>query len=155
MCCGVIPILFGWYLRVQSLHVLVFTHHTRLWESMGKPCSCTQFIKSRILYYKSRACVLTYNETEASYHYHHSTKLCWKEISLIFCHWHCYSCCTLVTIQTARYFPEQLCAMVIPHFFEQTLPLNNGWGQQRSTRTHVRMISEDGHHASARTVCVV
>ena len=27
--------------------------HTNVWESMGKPCSCTQFIKSRILYSKS------------------------------------------------------------------------------------------------------
>ena len=25
-----------------------------VWESMGKPCSCTQFIKSRIFYYKLR-----------------------------------------------------------------------------------------------------
>ena len=25
-----------------------------VWESMGKPCSCTKFIKSRIIYYKSR-----------------------------------------------------------------------------------------------------
>ena len=25
MCCGVIPILFGWFLRVLSLHVLLFT----------------------------------------------------------------------------------------------------------------------------------
>ena len=23
MCCGVIPILFGWFLSVQSLHVLI------------------------------------------------------------------------------------------------------------------------------------
>ena len=23
MCCGVIPILFGWFLRVPSLHALV------------------------------------------------------------------------------------------------------------------------------------
>ena len=28
--------------------------HANVWESMGKPCSCTQFIKSRIFYYKSR-----------------------------------------------------------------------------------------------------
>ena len=24
MCCGVVPILFGWFLRVPSLHALVF-----------------------------------------------------------------------------------------------------------------------------------
>ena len=28
--------------------------HANVWESMGKPCSCTQFIKSRIFYSKSR-----------------------------------------------------------------------------------------------------
>ena len=27
--------------------------NTCIWESMGKPCSCTQFLKSRIFYYKS------------------------------------------------------------------------------------------------------
>ena len=26
---------------------------------------------------------------------------------------------------------------------------------KRGTRTHVQMISDDGHHTSARTVCVV
>ena len=28
--------------------------HANVWESMGKPCSCMQFIKSRIFYCKSR-----------------------------------------------------------------------------------------------------
>ena len=28
--------------------------HANIWESMGKPYSCTQFIKSHIFYYKSR-----------------------------------------------------------------------------------------------------
>ena len=28
--------------------------HTNVWEPMGKPCSCTQFIKSCIFYSKSR-----------------------------------------------------------------------------------------------------
>ena len=28
MCCGVVPILFGWFLRVPSLHVLVFIWKT-------------------------------------------------------------------------------------------------------------------------------
>ena len=28
MCCGVVPILFGWFLRVPSLHVLVFIRKT-------------------------------------------------------------------------------------------------------------------------------
>ena len=28
MCCGVVPILFGWFLSVPSLHALVF-----LWKT--------------------------------------------------------------------------------------------------------------------------
>ena len=28
--------------------------HANVWESVGKPCSCMQFIKSRIFYCKSR-----------------------------------------------------------------------------------------------------
>ena len=28
MCCGVIPILFGWFSRVPSLHALVFIRKT-------------------------------------------------------------------------------------------------------------------------------
>ena len=30
MCCGVVPILFGWFLSVPSLHVLVFLWKTFL-----------------------------------------------------------------------------------------------------------------------------
>ena len=30
MCCGVVPILFGWFLRVPSLHALVFIQKTFL-----------------------------------------------------------------------------------------------------------------------------
>ena len=30
MCCGVVPILFGWFLRVPSLHALVFIWKTFL-----------------------------------------------------------------------------------------------------------------------------
>ena len=35
MCCGVIPILFGWCLRVPSLHALVFIQKT-----FFVTCSC-------------------------------------------------------------------------------------------------------------------
>ena len=28
MCCGIVPILFGWFLRVPSLHALVFIRKT-------------------------------------------------------------------------------------------------------------------------------
>ena len=30
MCCGVIPILFGWFLSIPSLHALVFLWKTFL-----------------------------------------------------------------------------------------------------------------------------
>ena len=33
---------------------IIHLTHANVWESMGKPCSCTQFLKSRIFYYKSR-----------------------------------------------------------------------------------------------------
>ena len=33
MCCGVIPILFGWFLRVPSLHALVF-----IWKKIFVTC---------------------------------------------------------------------------------------------------------------------
>ena len=31
MCCGLVPILFGWFLRVPSLHTLVLIWKTFLW----------------------------------------------------------------------------------------------------------------------------
>ena len=34
--------------------IIICLTRANVWESMGKPCSCTQFIKSRIFYYKSR-----------------------------------------------------------------------------------------------------
>ena len=33
---------------------IIHLTHANVWESMGKPCSCMQFIKSRIFYCKSR-----------------------------------------------------------------------------------------------------
>ena len=41
------------YTSVLYIFIIRLTH-TNVWESMGKPCSCTQFIKSHIFYYKSR-----------------------------------------------------------------------------------------------------
>ena len=36
------------------MHIFIIRlTHANLWESIGKPCSCTQFIKSCILHYKS------------------------------------------------------------------------------------------------------
>ena len=31
---------------------IIHLTHANVWESMGKPCSCMQFIKSRIFYYQ-------------------------------------------------------------------------------------------------------
>ena len=39
---------------VMVLLFIIPLTHANVWESMGKPCSCIQFIKSRIFYYKSR-----------------------------------------------------------------------------------------------------
>ena len=97
--------LSQWFLHARLEDVThIHLTHVNVWESMGKSCSCMQFIKSRILLQVTREsvtgtashvrCIWTCNEIEGSYDYHHSTKL-------VFCCWHCYSCCALVTIQTA------------------------------------------------------
>ena len=66
--------------------------HANVWESMGKPCSCTQFIKCRIFYSKSRenpyqvlqvTCAAydhaMKSEVRMINYYHHSTELYWKK----------------------------------------------------------------------------
>ena len=40
--------------KTYILNLIIRLTHANVWESMGKPCSCTQFIKSRIFYCKSR-----------------------------------------------------------------------------------------------------
>ena len=42
------------YLSYEILEFIIRLTHANVWESMGKPCSCTQLIKSRIFYSKSR-----------------------------------------------------------------------------------------------------
>ena len=40
--------------RYMTVHLFIIClTHANVWESMGKPCSCTQFMKSRIFYSKS------------------------------------------------------------------------------------------------------
>ena len=40
---------------LHTIHIfIIHLTHANVWESMGKPCSCTQFIKSCIFYSKSR-----------------------------------------------------------------------------------------------------
>ena len=36
----------------SEVQIIICLTYANEWESMGKPCSCTQFIKSRIFYYK-------------------------------------------------------------------------------------------------------
>ena len=82
------------------LDFIIRLTHVNVWESMGKLCSCMQFIKSRIFYCKSRENLYQYYKShENPYqvlqvtitraasehamkskvrminHYHHSTKL--------------------------------------------------------------------------------
>ena len=60
------------------LVIIIRLTHANVWESMRKPCSCTQFIKSciffttshvriRIRYYKSCGCVWMCNEIKGTY----------------------------------------------------------------------------------------
>ena len=58
-----------------------------------------QYCKSRMnLYQYCKSCTLTWNERLIELnHYHDSTRLYRKKISLVICSWHSYSCCALVT----------------------------------------------------------
>ena len=42
------------HILATIIAIIIRLTHANVWESMGKPCSCTQFIKSRIFYSKSR-----------------------------------------------------------------------------------------------------
>ena len=42
------------YCGKTIINFIIRLTHVNVWESMGKPCSCIQFIKSRIFYCKSR-----------------------------------------------------------------------------------------------------
>ena len=77
-------------------------------ESMGKPCSCMQFIKA-VFFTASHAGIristtshvkvrIRYYKVRIRYYKYQAIP---EKISLVCCRWHCYSCCALVTIQTA------------------------------------------------------
>ena len=53
MCCGVVPILFGWFLRVPSLHALVFIRKTflDLYYTIREP--------SMFVYFRSHSVIVT------------------------------------------------------------------------------------------------
>ena len=50
------PTNHSWHNNYTQLYgtIIIRLTHANVWESMGKPCSCMQFIKSRIFYCKSR-----------------------------------------------------------------------------------------------------
>ena len=57
-----------------AIHTIIIRlTHANVWESMGKPCSCMQFIKSRIFYCKSRENPYQYYKSrENPYQYYKS-----------------------------------------------------------------------------------
>ena len=48
MCCGVVPILFGWFLRVPSLHALVFIRKTFWWLVITHSVHCGVSVRELI-----------------------------------------------------------------------------------------------------------
>ena len=115
--------------------------HTNVWESMGRLCSCAQYMKSCFTASHTRIristkvmqelvsgttshvhCIWTCNEIKGSYDkslspWYQATCIP-EQISLVCCRWHCYLCCTLVTIQTATnswYFPAGTNIISIGH----------------------------------------
>ena len=56
--------LWYWLYGLQEhvpVNVITCLTQVNVWEAMGKPCSCVQFIKSRIFYCKSRAICIRYH----------------------------------------------------------------------------------------------
>ena len=101
----------------SMINVIICLTHANVWHSMGKPCTCTQFIKSRIFYYKSHenpyqalqvtresvsgttshvCCLWTCNKIESSYDKIIVTivsSYTEKKISRVCCCLCCYLCC--------------------------------------------------------------
>ena len=107
-------IFFPVRMRWDDLIIIPRTR-VNVWESMGKPCSCMQFKKSSSLLQVTQEsisgtashmrCIWVCNEIEGSY-----DKIIITivpsfpgKILLVCCHWYCYSCCTLITINTDNY----------------------------------------------------
>ena len=65
--------------------IIIRLTHANVWESMGKPCSCVQFIKNRIFYCKSR---------ENPYQYYKSCENPYRDITITgTCPGHAHSTC--------------------------------------------------------------
>ena len=116
---------WSWYISVYinfELCTAYYHTHANVWESMElhtvykKPYFLLQVTRQSVSVLQvtqesvsGTTSHVRCNEIEGSHmHYHHSTKLYRKKTSFVCCRWHCYSCCALVTIQTASnswYFP--------------------------------------------------
>ena len=69
--------------------IIICLTHENVWESMGKPCSCIQFIKSSILYCKSRVNPYQYYKSrEVSV-----LQVTWKSVSGTASHARCVWTC--------------------------------------------------------------
>ena len=65
-----------WTQTFWILYSIICLTHANVWESMGKPCSCMQFIKSRNFYYKSHKNPHQYYKSrENPYQYYKSRAL--------------------------------------------------------------------------------
>ena len=111
-----LPVYWRWCEGLETLasnvhHVYYLTHANvwSQWGSLAAACSLkmlyfsiqvmresvsgtTSHVAASEHAMKSKVCMINH---------HHSTKLYRKKYHLFCCCWHCYSCCTLVTIQTA------------------------------------------------------
>ena len=100
--------------QCEGYNIIRLTH-TNVWRSMGKPCSCMQFIEAALFgklldnlyqYYKSCenlyqvlqftqesvlqvTCATFERPMTVKVHMTHRTNLCQK---IVCCCWHCYSC---------------------------------------------------------------
>ena len=110
-----ISIIFA---AIQYNTLMYHMSNVNAWKSMGKPCSCMWFMKSRIFYCESCENPYQYYKShEDLYQVLQVTRAaseCAMKLKVrmiitivpsytrkICCRWHCYSCCVLVTIQMA------------------------------------------------------
>ena len=70
MCCGVVPILFGWFLRIPSLHALVFIQKTFFvtFIIIGRELGCTH-LYTLIINSLSYVHIINQFQTSVMFHY--------------------------------------------------------------------------------------
>ena len=72
------------------LSIIICLTHTDIWESIGKPCSCIQFLKSRIFCYKSHENLYQcYKSRENPYQYY---KSCENPYQILQVMWAAFGC---------------------------------------------------------------